>query len=95
MKNLEVWLCKVLLHAHTQKPLNVRAMSGEGEGEQAVLAKIINGEIGSLPDGTIIEPITAHANEADANEARLRAMHDDPKGDYRVVVTMRIDGGFR
>lgn len=95
MKNLEIWLCKVLLHAHTQKPLNLRVMSGDEPVEQAVLAKIINGEIGSLPDGTIIEPITAHATEPEANEARERAVHDDPKGDYRVVVTMRVDGGFR
>lgn len=88
MKNLEIWLCRVLLHPLTGQPRNVHELTPESD--QLVMGKIINGEIGSLQDGTIIEPITAHATEAEANEARARAMHDDPKGDYRVVATMAV-----
>jgi hypothetical protein len=85
---VEIWLCRVLFHPTTRAPMNVAALSPESD--QLVMAKIINGEIGSLPDGTIIEPITAHPSESDANEARARAMRDNPAGDYRVVMTMGV-----
>ena len=75
---MQILLCKVLLHAKGRTQL---------ETPQAVLAKIISGDYGQLPSGDIIEPISQHASEADANDAKARAEHDDPSGDYRVVAT--------
>ncbi len=57
-----------------------------------VMAKIIAGELGQLPDGTIIEPVQSFASEPDANAARERKRIDSPRDDWRVVVTMRVDG---
>ena len=75
---MQILLCKVILHAKRATQL---------ETPQATLAKIISGDYGQLPNGDIIEPISSHATEEAANEARARAMHDDPSGDYRVVAT--------
>lgn len=88
MKGLEVWLCRVLLHPITAAPM--RAQQLNVDSHQMVMAKIINGELGTLQDGTIVEPVTSHATEAEANEARLRKLHDEPGTDWRVVVTMQV-----
>ena len=75
---MQILLCKVILHAKGATRIAT---------PQAMLAKIISGDYGQLPNGDIIEPISQHANEADANEAKARAEVDDPRGDYRVVAT--------
>lgn len=88
MKNVEIWLCKVLLHPMTQKPMRQQEL--KLEEHQLIIGKIISGDIGSLPDGTIVEPLSAHKTEPDANAAREKAKHDDPRGDYRVVMTAEV-----
>lgn len=75
---MQILLCKVVLHAKGATRIAT---------PQAMLAKIISGDYGQLPSGDIIEPISQHANEAEANEAKERAKRDDPSGDYRVVAT--------
>lgn len=75
---MQILLCKVILHAKGTTRIAT---------PQSMLAKIISGDYGQLPNGDIIEPISQHASEADANEAKVRAEVDDPKGDYRVVAT--------
>lgn len=90
MSKLEIWLCRVLLHPITRQPMNTRDL--RPDKHQLVMAKIVNGEIGSLPDGTIIDPVEGFATEELANEARARKLVDDPEGDYRVVVTMQVSG---
>lgn len=85
----EIWLCRVLLHpGPVRGPLRVQDL--KPDAHQAVLAKIVNGEFGALPDGCIVEPVTSHATEEDANAARVRAMHDKPEDDWRVVITMAV-----
>jgi len=85
----EVWLCKVLLHPGPAKmPLFVGQLSLDAH--QAVIGKVINGELGVLPDGCIVEPVSSHTTEAEAHEARRRAQHDAPGDDWRVVVTMAV-----
>lgn len=88
MRNLDIWLCRVLLHATTHAPM--KAQDLKPESHQLVMAKIIGGELGTLPDGTIIEPVRSFPTEAAANEARERAVADNPREDWRVVVTMQV-----
>lgn len=89
MKSIEVWLCKVLLHpGPVRRPLNVVDLSARSH--QATMAKVIAGELGTLPDGCIIEPITAHRTEAEAHAARDAAMAEHPGEDFRVVVTVPL-----
>lgn len=88
MSKLDIWLCRVLLHPLYRTPMNASEL--KPDAHQIVMAKIVSGELGQLPDGTIIEPLTSHASEALANEARAKALRDDPGRDYRVVVTMRV-----
>jgi hypothetical protein len=86
---MEVWLCRVLLHpGPVRARMNVANL--RPEAHQAVLAKIINGELGTLPDGCIVEPVSAHRTEAEAHAARAQAMADRPGGDWRVIVTMQV-----
>ena len=75
---MQILLCKVVLHA---KGATVIATP------QAMLAKIISGDYGQLPNGDIIEPLLAFATEAEANQERDKLGADDPDGDYRVVAT--------
>lgn len=75
----------MLLHPITKRPLKQQEL--KLEEHQMVIGKIISGDIGALQDGTIIEPITAHKTEPEANEARERAQKDDPGRDYRVVIS--------
>ncbi len=88
MSNLDIWLCRVLLHPLYQVPMKSQDL--RPEKHQLVMAKIVNGELGQLQDGTIVEPVTSHATESDANEARERALRDSPRDDFRVVVTMQV-----
>ncbi len=85
----EVWLCRVLLHPG---PLRQRMRIGDltPQAHEAVLAKIVAGELGTLPDGCIVEPVSSHPSESDAAAARVRAMHDKPADDWRVVITMAV-----
>lgn len=84
---MEIWLCRVLLH---RGPVRRRLMAQElnERSHQAVMAKVISGELGTLPDGCIVEPVQAYRTEAEAAAARERAMADQPEDDWRVVVTM-------
>lgn len=75
---MHILLCKVLLHAKGAKVIAT---------PQAMLAKIISGDYGQLPNGDIIEPLAEFATEELANQERDRRMVDDPSGDYRVVAT--------
>ena len=88
MKNAEIWLCRVLLHRVTKKPLRQQEL--QLDEHQSVIGKIISGDFGSLEDGTIVEPISAHETEPLANEARLRAIRDSPGVDFRVVITVKL-----
>lgn len=75
---MQILLCKVILHAKGATRIAT---------PQAMLAKIISGDYGQLPNGDIIEPLFAFATEAEANQERDKLAADDPKGDYRVVAT--------
>lgn len=83
MKNLEIWLCKVLVHKPTGKPINVAQLNERAH--ETVMARIIGGELGTLPNGDIIEPVSSHATEALANDARIEAIAREPHEDWRVV----------
>jgi hypothetical protein len=86
---MEVWLCKVLLHPGPAKvPLLVGQLSLDAH--QAVIGKVISGELGVLPDGCIVEPVSSHRTEGEAHEARRKAQHDAPLEDWRVVMTMAV-----
>lgn len=84
MTGCEVWLCRVLLHqGHAGAKL-------AGLDEQAVLAKVIAGELGCLPDGAIVEPVQSFRTEPEAAAERERRMRDAPGEDWRVVITMAV-----
>lgn len=91
MAAIEIWLCRVLLEQGP--PYNpLRQQDLRPDAHQRVMQKIIDGELGTLEDGSIIEPMQAFASEELANEARMKAAADDPKFGYRyrVVVSMEV-----
>jgi hypothetical protein len=86
---MEIWLCKVLLHpGPLRRPLMAQQLNERSH--QIVMAKIISGELGTLPDGCIVEPVSSHATEALANDERMRKLVDAPNEDWRVVITMAV-----
>lgn len=79
----------MLLHKVTKRPLKQQEL--KLEEHQTLMGKIVSGDIGCLEDGTIVEPLSEHGmDEPAANVARERAQHDDPTGDYRVVLTVPL-----
>lgn len=86
---VEFWLCKVVLHPGPMRtPLRAHELTEHSHA--AVLAKVIEGELGVLPDGCIVEPVTSHPTELLALEARERAMVDKPNDDWRVVLNAAV-----
>ncbi len=84
-----IWLCRVLLHpGPVRKQMKLSDLSARSH--ETVLAKVVNGELGTLPDGCIIEPVQSYATEVDATAARERAMVDSPNEDWRVVISMPV-----
>ncbi len=89
MTGCEVWLCRVLLHpGPVRRQLKLADLNARSH--EAVLAKIVSGEFGALPDGCIVEPVQSYRTESEAAAARVQAMHDRPDEDWRVVVTMAV-----
>ncbi len=89
MTGCEIWLCRVLLHpGPVRKQLKLDDLNARSH--EAVLAKIVSGEFGALPDGCIVEPVQSFRTEVDAAAARKQAMRDKPEDDWRVVVTMAV-----
>lgn len=87
MQGCEIWLCRVVLHpGPVRRQLKLSDLTEQSS--QAVMAKIIAGELGTLPDGCIVEPVMSYATELDAAAAREKAQADRPDDDWRVVVTM-------
>lgn len=87
--HVEYWLCKVLLHpGPLRRRLNVADLNGQAH--EAVLCKVINGELGTLPDGCIVEPVSGFRTEAEAHAERARRVVDEPAQDWRVIASIPV-----
>jgi hypothetical protein len=86
---MEYWLCRVLLHpGPLRRRLNVADLAPGAH--EAVFTKIINGELGTLPDGCIVEPVSGFRTEEEAHGERARRVVDEPSQDWRVIVSMPV-----
>lgn len=94
MTGCEIWLCRVLLHRGRAGAIEGRRMNVadlHDAAHQAVLAKVVSGELGVLPnDGAIVEPVQSFRTEVEAQAERAKRMHDKPGEDWRVVITLAV-----
>lgn len=86
---MEFWLTRVLMHkGPVRRPRRVGDLNDAAQ--QTVMARIIGGELGTLPDGCIIEPVESFATEELAHAARLRKLVDEPDEDWRVIINVEV-----
>lgn len=89
MASIEFWVCKVLMHQGPPwGPMRVGEL--KEASHQTVMQKIIDGELGCLQSGEIIEPIEQFSTEEAAHEKRTRLTMDSPADDFRVVLNMEV-----
>jgi hypothetical protein len=90
---VEYWVMKVLLHRPTGRRVLVQELSPRDV--VTYLANVESGSMSCLQDGTIVEPVEHFKPEEEATAERERRLRDDPKGDYRVILTTKLDNGER
>lgn len=86
---LEFWVMRVLLHPGPMKrPMTLRNV--DEATHRAVMVHVQANELTTLPDGCIAEPVAQYPSQSEAHAEREKYAHDDPTGDYRVVLNSSL-----
>jgi len=86
---LEFWVMKVLLHPGPMKrPMTLRNINDATHA--AVMVHVQAGELTTLPDGCIAEPVEQYPTQMEAHAEREKFASDDRVGDYRVVLNSSL-----
>lgn len=85
---VEYWVLRVRRYKSGPNAGHRVRYSDMGAADKLIALSLIdNGTLCILPDGCIAEPVEGYSKEVDADVRRETLARDNPREDYRVVLT--------